>query len=260
MKHLGILAHSTEGAALCFLTFCQEGFLRTGRHEHPDVTLDYIAFGYSMPAWEAGDHPSVRATLARSVRRLADAGADFFVCPDNTAHMALEVPGPDLPLPGLHIAEVVADQAARDGRRRVGVLGTKFTMDGTLYPAALGARGIATEVPDPDDRRVVNEIIFDELVNGVVSEASRRAYIRVIERLAARGCDAVALVCTEIPLLVTPEVSPLPTLDSTRLVARAAYDVAVGARPMPVWRGGPPPRRTGGKPRGHSTVEPGGTR
>lgn len=191
------------------------------------------------PAWDSGDHAAVRATLAISADRLARAGADFFACPDNTAHLALEAPGPDLPLPGLHIAEVVADRAAADGRTRVGVLGTRFTMDGPLYPRALAARGIAAEVPDPDDRTLVDEIIFKELVNGVISEESRQAYVRVIERLAEQGCDAVALVCTEIPLLITPEVSPLPTLDSTRLLARAAYEVAVGERPMPDWRGGP---------------------
>jgi aspartate racemase len=239
MTHLGILAHSTEGAALCFLEFCREGFRRVGRHEHPDVTLDYIAFGYSMPAWDAGEYGSVRATLATSVERLARAGAGFFACPDNTAHMALEVPGPDLALPGLHIAEVVADQAVADGHKRVGVLGTRYTMDGPLYPRALAARGIAAELPDAADRDTVNTIIFDELVNGVVTDGSRREYLRVIERLAARGCDAVALVCTEIPLLVTPEVSPLPTLDSTRLLARVAYDVAVGDRARPSWHGGP---------------------
>lgn len=239
MKHLGVLAHSTGGAALCFLAFCEEGFHRTGRNEHPDVTLDYIAFGYSMAAWESGDHSTVRATLATSAQRLARAGADFFACPDNTAHMALEVPGPDLPLPGLHIAQVVADQAAAEGRTRVGVLGTRYTMDGRLYPRALAARGIAAELPDADDRDLVNAIIFKELVNGVISDASRQEYLRVIERLADRGCDAVALVCTEIPLLITPDVSPLPTLDSTRLLARAAYDVAVGERAMPDWRGGP---------------------
>ncbi|MEU8249543.1 amino acid racemase [Nonomuraea sp. NPDC048916] len=239
MRHLGILAHSTEGAALCFLGYCQEGFRRTGRNEHPDVTLDYIAFGRSMPAWDAGDHASIRATLSVSVDRLARAGADFFACPDNTAHLALEHPGADLALPGLHLAEVVADQAARDGHRRVGILGTRYLMDGPVYPRALGARGIATEVPGPADRDLVDTIIFKELVNGVFSDDSRQGYVRVIERLAARGCDAVALVCTEIPLLVTPDVSPLPTLDSTRLLARAAYDVAVGERPLPTWRGGP---------------------
>jgi aspartate racemase len=239
VRHLGILGHSTEGAALCFLAFCQEGFRRLGPHDHPDVTLDCITMARSMPAWDAGEHDSIRATLAESVERLARAGADFFVCPDNTAHMALERPGPPLALPGLHIAEVVADEVVRTGRTRVGVLGTRYTMDGPLYPEALGTRGVATEVPDADDRELVNRVIFDELVAGELRDGSRREYVRIIGDLAARGCDAVALVCTEIPLLVTPDVSPLPALDSTRLLARAAFDVAVGERPLPVWRGGP---------------------
>ena len=238
-KHLGILAHSTEGASLCFLAFCQEGARVLGSHVYPDVTLDYIAFGHSMPAWDAGDHDSIRATLSVSVDRLARADADFFVCPDNTAHMALERPGPDLALPGLHIAEVVADQAVRDGRIRVGVLGTRYTMDGPLYPRALAARGIAAEVPGEDDRLLINKIIFDELVDGVFTDRSRRHYVRVIEDLAERGCDAVALVCTEIPLLLPPGTSPLPTLDSTRLLAHAALAVALGDQPVPTWRGGP---------------------
>jgi aspartate racemase len=239
MKHLGILAHSAEGAALCFLAFCQEGFRRLGPHDHPDVTLDCIALARSMPAWDDGDHGAIRETLSASVQRLARAGADFFVCPDNTAHMALERPSADLALPGLHIAEVVAGRAVRDRRRRVGVLGTSYLMDGPVYPRAFARRGIAAELPGEEDRHLVNRIIFDELVNGVVAAASRQEYVRVIERLAARGCDAVALVCTEIPLLVPPDASPLPTLDSTRLLAGAAFDVAVGHRAMPTWRGGP---------------------
>jgi aspartate racemase len=239
VEHLGILAHSVEGAALCLRAFCQQGFAELGPHDHPDVTLDCIALARSMPAWDEGDHGSIRATLAVSVQRLAQAGAGFFACPDNTAHLALEEPGPPLALPGLHIAEVVAGRAARDGRTRVGVLGTRYLMDGPLYPRALAARGIAAEAPEADDRQVVNRIIFDELVNGVFAEESRQAYVRIIERLASRGCDAVALVCTEIPLLVAPEDSPLPTLDSTRLLAGAAFDVAVGRRPLPTWHGGP---------------------
>jgi aspartate racemase len=239
MRHLGILAHSAEGAALCFLAFCQEGFRRLGPHDHPDVTLDCIALARSMPAWDDGDHGTIRETLSASVQRLARAGADFFVCPDNTAHMALERPGAELALPGLHIAEVVAEQAARDGRRRVGVLGTRYLMDGPVYHRAFAARGIPVEVPEAGDRHLVNRIIFDELVNGVFTAVSRGEYVRVIERLRARGCDAVALVCTEIPLLVTPDASPLPTLDSTRLLARAAFDVAAGHQALPSWRGGP---------------------
>jgi aspartate/glutamate racemase len=242
MAHAGLLAHSTEGAALCFLAYCQEGYRRTGRNEHPAVTLDYIAFGTSMAAWEAGDYAAVRATLAVSAGRLARAGAGFFACPDNTAHLALEAPGPDLPLPGLHIAEVVADQAAREGRQRVAVLGTKYLMDSPLYPRVLAARGIACALPATADRLTLNEIIFSELVNGVFTPSSRQEFLRVIGGLAAGGCDAVALACTEIPLLITAGAAPLPTLDSTRLLARAAYETAVGGRPLPSWRGGPPGR------------------
>jgi len=239
VKHLGILAHSVEGAALCFRAFTQEGFRRLGPLDHPDVTLDCIPLARSMAAWDAGDYRSVRVTLAVSVDRLARAGADFFVCPDNTAHLALEEPGPDLPLPGLHVAGLVAAQAARDGRARVGVLGTRWTMDGPLYPREFAARGIATELPGPDDRRAVDDIIFGELQDGVLRAASRDRYVRIIAGLASRGCDAVALVCTEIPLLIPPEVSPLPTLDSARLLAHSALDVALGAAPLPSWRGGP---------------------
>ena len=228
-----------EGAALCLRSFCLEGSERMGAYQHPDVTLDCIALARSMPAWDEGSYLSIRDTLAVSVRRLASAGADFFVCPDNTAHIALEQPGEDLALPGLHIAEVVAGQAARDGRTRVGVLGTSYTMDGPVYPRALGSRGIAAVLPAEEDRRVLNRIIFDELVNAVFTEGSRREYVRVIGRLAGQGCDAVALACTEIPMLVAPQDSPLPTLDSTRLLAHAAFDVAVGKEAMPAWRGGP---------------------
>jgi aspartate racemase len=239
VKHLGILAHSTEGAALCLRAFCQEGFAELAPNEHPDVSLDCIALARSMPAWESRDYATIRATLALSVRRLAAAGADYFVCPDNTAHIALEQPGSELALAGMHIAEVVAGRAARDERQRVGVLGTKYLMEMPLYPRVLAGHGIAAELPGDNDRPIVNEIIFEELVNGVFTANSRGEFARIIAEFADRGCDAVALVCTEIPLLVTPDASSLPTLDSTRLLARAAFDVAVGRRAMPMWRGGP---------------------
>ncbi|RMI40476.1 aspartate/glutamate racemase family protein [Streptomyces triticirhizae] len=238
MRHLGILGHSMEGAALCFRTFCRFGFQRLGEHQHPEVTLDLIPLARSMPGWDAGDHAAVRRVLAQSVERLAGAGAEFFVCPDNTAHMALELPGEPLALPGLHLPDVVAARAARDGRRRVGVLGTRYLMEGRLYPEALGRRDIEALVPEAEDRELVHRTIFHELLNGEVSQDSRRAFVEVVERLAARGCDAVALVCTEIPLLVTAEVSPLPVLDSTRLAAEAAFAVCLGEEPVPRWRGG----------------------
>lgn len=238
-RHFGILAHSAEGAALCFRTFCMEAEERLGEHMHPDVTLDCIAMGRSMPYWDAGDYAPIREIHAQTVKRLAQGGADFFACPDNTSHIALETPGPALALPGLHIGEVVAEEAARLGMRRVAVLGTRYTMEGPVYPKALSARGIAAEIPEADEREVINRIIFDELVKGDFWDASRDRYLEIITRMKGEGCDGVALVCTEIPLLVTPGVSPLPVLDSTRLLAREALAVAVGDKPLPVWRGGP---------------------
>jgi len=236
----GILAHSSEGAALCFLTFCREGFAELGRHMHPEVMLDCAPMGQAMPAWEAGDHAAVRAILAQSIERLAGGGCDFFACPDNTAHIALEMDGPELALPGLNIADVVAEQAATLGMKRVAVLGTRFTMSGPVYRRALPAVGIEPRFPADEERAEIDRIIFDELVEGIFADASRRRYLAIIERMKMEeGCDGAALVCTEIPLLVTAQESPLPILDSTRLLARAAFEVATGRRPFPVWRGGP---------------------
>jgi aspartate racemase len=240
MMRFGIVAHSSEGAALCYLTFCREGFREMGRHMHPDVMLDGTAMGEAMPAWEAGDYAAVRSIMAKSIDRLADGGCDFFACPDNTAHIALETRGPSLALPGLNIADIVAEEAAALGLERVAVLGTRFTMGGPVYRRALPAVGIEPCFPIESERSDIDRIIFDELVEGIFTEGSRKRYIEIIDRMRREdGCDGAALVCTEIPLLVTAGVSPVPILDSTRLLARAALEVCIGRRPLPTWRGGP---------------------
>jgi aspartate racemase len=237
--HIGILAHSAEGATLCYRTAWLEGVRRLGPHNHPEITLTGVAMHHALDAWDRGDLESLRGIFLADARKLAAAGADFFILPDNTAHIALEAPGEPFPIPCLHIGEVVAAQAQADGRSRVAILGTDWTMRGPVYPGAFGRRGIGWELPDEAARRTVHSIIMDELCLGILSDDSRAAYVRIIERMAERGCDAVALVCTEIPLLIPPEVSPLPILDSTRLLAIAAVDVAIGGRPIPQWHGGP---------------------
>jgi len=239
VKHIGILAHSFEGATLCYHEACIEGVRRLGAHLHPEITLTGVAMHFMMGAYENGDHDAVRRLFEEDIRKLAAAGADFFICPDNTAHIALELDGPPFAIPCLHIGEIVAETALREGRRRIAILGTNYTMTGPVYPGALGRRGIGWVVPDDEDRAVIHRVIFDELCLGQFKESSRDAYVRIVEKLADQGCDAVALVCTEIPLLITADVSPLPVLDSTRLLASAAVDVALGERPMPEWRGGP---------------------
>jgi aspartate racemase len=241
MQHIGILAHSADGAALCFLEMVREASRRLGAHRHPEITLSILPMEPMLEQYERQALPAVRAYLARTARRLADAGCDFFVCSDNTAHVALEVPGEPLPLPGLHIAEIVARRARAERRTCVGLLGTKWTMEGPVYAGAFARHGIEMRTPVPADRAVVDHVIFSELCQGVVTEASRGEYIRIIEALKRDGCDAVALSCTEIPLLVTSPVSPLPTLDSTRLLAWEAVNAALDGR-TPDWRGGPLPR------------------
>lgn len=239
VKHIGILTHSFEGAALCYRTACLEGVKRLGEHMHPEITLTGVGMALLLDAWEANDLATIRSAFMSDARKLAATGADFFLCPDNTAHIALESEGEPFPIPCLHIAEVVAAEAKRNGYSKVGILGTKWTMTGPVYPAALGRRGIGCTAPGESDRKVIDDIIFGELCLGSFRDESRDAYVRIITKLKDEGCDAVALVCTEIPLLVTPDVSPLPTLDSTRLLAKAAVDAATGDAPMPSWRGGP---------------------
>jgi len=238
MLHIGILAHSADGSALCYLEMVRESARRLGKHVHPEITLSILPMASVLQAYDSDDLEAVRGHLARTAARLTAAGCDFFACADNTAHVALDSPGPPLPLPGLHIAELVAQQAKADGRRRVGLLGTKWTMTGPVYPAAFARAGLELRTPPLADQKLVDDVIFAELCQGLLLDDSRAAYVRIIEDLARAGCDAVALSCTEIPLLIKPEDSPLPTLDSTRLLAVAAIAVALGHAPLPTWRGG----------------------
>lgn len=238
MLHIGILAHSADGASLCFLEMVRESARKLGAHEHPEITLSILAMAPTLPMYESGDLSAVNAHLARTAQRLADAGCDFFVRPDNTAHIALDAATSPLPLPGLHIAEIVARTAKAQGRKRIALLGTRFTMEGPAYPAAFARHGLEMRTPDAPDRALVDRVIFDELCQGEINAASRAEFVRIIAALKDEGCDAAALSCTEIPLLVTDDVSPLPTLDSTRLLAHAAVAAALAEAPPPTWRGG----------------------
>ena len=227
MKHIGIVACSAEGAALCYQNICREALALVGKNDHPRITLDSIAMARWLPAFDAGDYAGVARFMLQSARVLAAAGADFAICPDNSAHLAWDYVQAATPLPWLHIASVVGEEAARRGFRRVGVLGTRYTMAGRVYSDSLAKLGIDTVVPEAADFETVDRIIFAELVDGLFTDVSRQAYTQVIARLGDRGCDAVALACTEIPLLIRADESPLPALDSTCLLARAALTEAL---------------------------------
>jgi aspartate racemase len=237
MKRIGIVAHSAEGGALCFLTACHEGASRLGAHMHPEIVLSAVPMALSMAGWESGDHASVAENLSRGVRQVADAGADFYVCPDNTAHIVLERAADDLPLPGLHIAEVVCREIEAGGWKRVGLLGTKWTMTGPVYARALAGRGLERLIPDEPVRERLNAAIFDELCRGVFRAETTELFLRAADELRARGAECAVLGCTEIPLVVTADNSPLPVLDSTRLLARYAVAEALNERPSEIKTG-----------------------
>jgi aspartate racemase len=227
-RHIGILGCSAEGAALCYRTICLEAEPQMGRHAHPEVTLHTICLAEYMKPIEAGDGwAEVAELMLRSVDVLRRAGADFVICPDNTIHQALPRVLPRSPLPWLHIAEEVGREAQRRGFKKLGLTGTKFLVTSDVYPEKLSALGIGFMRPDEVEREKINSIIFDELVRGQQTDDALRFFQQVIDRLKTQGCDAVVLGCTEIPLLVNDAVSSLPTLDSTRILARAAIRLAL---------------------------------
>jgi aspartate racemase len=220
--HIGIVACSAEGAALCYRTICAEGAALLGPHAHPEVSLHAASLADYVRCLEAGDLDGVAALMLASAHKLAAAGAEFLICPDNTIHQALPKVLPASPRPWLHIAEVVAAEAAARGFRRLGLTGTRWLVDSDVYPAALAARGLACVRPEPAQREAMNRLIMDELVLGLFRPATVAYFQEVVRSLQGRGCDAVVLGCTEIPLILSDENSALPTLDSTRLLARAA--------------------------------------
>ena len=226
-KHIGIVACSAEGAALCYRTICSEAPKIMGEHNHPEISMHTYPLAEYMVHIRKGDWEKVADLMLFSTKKLSEIGADFAICPDNTIHEAFELVMEKSPVPWLHIAEEVAKQVRENGHKKLAITGTKYLMEGPVYPTALKKFDIKFEIPDKPDRDKIDRIIFKELVNGIFPEKSRLYFNEVINELRQTGCDAVVLGCTEIPLLVNPDDCPLPTLDSTRLLARAALQEAI---------------------------------
>jgi aspartate racemase len=224
--HIGIVACTAEGASLCYRTICAEAPELLGRHEHPEISLHSVSLARYVERLDAQDAAGVGELMLESAGRLEAAGADFLICPDNTIHMAFEYLEPKSPLPWLHIAEVVAEEAVQRGFRKLGLTGTHWLVNSEVYPSRLQKQGLEFERPNEDDRAEMGRLIMDELVYGVFKPETITFFESVIERLKDQGCDAVVLGCTEIPLIIDNTNSPLPTLDSTRLLARAALNHA----------------------------------
>ncbi|HEY7690240.1 MAG TPA: amino acid racemase [Dongiaceae bacterium] len=226
-QHIGIVGCSAEGAALCYRTICAEGAALLGPHGHPELSMHTPPLADYVNCLDRGDWRGVGELMLASARKLAGAGADFLICPDNTIHAAMPHVAPRSPLPWLRIAEVVATEAAARGFKRIGLIGTKWLLESEVYPEKLAARGLGYLRPTAEERAEINRIIMDELVYGVFKPEAVAYHQQVIARMKTEGCDAVVLGCTETPLIMNDGNSPLPTLDSTRLLARAALRRAV---------------------------------
>jgi aspartate racemase len=228
-KHIGIVACSAEGAALCYRTICMEGANLLGRYTHPEIIMHTFPLCEYMRYIEKGDWENVADLMLSSVSKLAKVGANFAICPDNTIHQAFDLVVNKSPIPWLHIAQEVVAEAKRKEYKRLGILGTQYLMEGPVYPSKITATGIEYMIPEIKDRERINQIIFDELINARFTSETLVYFKGVIDELKNKGCDAVVLGCTEIPLLITQEDSSLPILDSTRLLARAALKKAISS-------------------------------
>jgi aspartate racemase len=202
-----------------------------GPHAHPEISMHSHSLADYMNYIYRGDWQGVADLMLSSARKLRKTGVEFLICPDNTIHQALPLVTPHSPLPWLHIAEVVADDAAARGFRRLGLTGTRWLVESEVYPEKLAARGLEYLRPSGTEREETNRIIMEELVYGIFRPEGIAVFQRVIERMKSEGCDAVVLGCTEIPLIIDDANSTLPTLDSTRLLARAALLRAIEGAP-----------------------------
>jgi aspartate racemase len=232
-QHIGIVACSAEGAALCYRTICVEGEQLLGPHAHPEVSMHTHSFADYVKCLDRDEWQAVGELMLSSADKLARIGADFLICPDNTLHQALPYVEPRSPLPWLHIAEVVTAEAVKRGFHCLGLIGTRWLVESEVYPEKLKARGLKVVRPSTTERDEINRIIMDELVCSVFKPEGVAYHQRVIRRMKDAGCDAVILGCTEIPLIMNDSNSPLPTLDSTRLLAQAALRQAVQGAPVP---------------------------
>jgi len=227
MKHIGIIGVSSEGAALCYRTICEEGFAKIGKFIHPEITINTLPLIDYINCFEKNDWNTVASLMLKSTKTLASAGADFAICPDNTVHYAFDILKINSPIPLLSIVEIAAKECQTKGYKKVGILGTKYTMQGGLYNKALTNFGIESVIPNEDDIEIVNTVIFNELSPGQVSDASSKPLIEVIKKLKKSGCTAVILGCTELPLVINQNNSSLPPIDTTRLQARKALEFAL---------------------------------
>jgi aspartate racemase len=228
MRTIGLLGGmSWESSALYYRRANELVRDRLGGLHSARCVLYSVDFAGIAAMQRAGSWDDAAAELATAARSLEVAGADFVLLCTNTMHKVADQVQASLSVPLIHLADTTADAVVAAGIRRVGLLGTGFTMEQRYYRDRLATHTLDVVVPGPEDRAMVHRVIYDELCLGIVRDDSRAAYRAVIQRLVDEGCDGIILGCTEIELLVTAEDSPVPVFPTTELHVAAAVDLAL---------------------------------
>ncbi len=230
MKTIGLLGGMSWESTLVYYRLINQGVReRLGGLRSAPMVLNSLDFAEIEPLQVGGDWPALTQLLVDAARRVEQAGAEGLIVATNTMHKVADEIQAAIDIPLIHVVDVTAAALERDGIERVGLLGTRFTMEDGFWRERLQQRfGIETIIPAPEEMTAINQVIFEELCHGVIRDASRRRYLQVIASLSQRGARAVILGCTEIGMLVGPDDIPVPLYDTTELHAAAAVGFAVG--------------------------------
>jgi aspartate racemase len=228
-KRIGILGGMSPESTIAYYQYITRRYTeRFGDYGYPEIIIYSVSFQPYVDWPNAERWDLVAQGLGEAAQKLEAAGADFVIIATNTMHLVFDEVQARANLPMLSLLDAVAEAIHAQEMRTVGLLGTRFAMEKGFYQDALARRGITVLVPDADDRRYVNEVIYNELVAGQISDESRSEFIAIIRKLAGRGAKGVILGCTEIPLLVGDEDAGLPLFDTTAIHAEAALNYALG--------------------------------
>lgn len=225
-KTIGIVAVTAEGAALCYRSIVVESASYLPPEVHPPIALYNPSFHVIDECLRRRDWPEVAAVVGDAVRKLVAIGAELIVMPANATHYAAARIAAECPVPFLSIVQVSVAECEARGYRRVAVLGIGLTMSDGLYEGPLRERGIEPILPTTEEQAIVNAVIYEQIIPARVTRQGTRRVLDVIARLRERGAEAVILGCTELPIVVTERNSPLPFIDTTRLLARKALEHA----------------------------------
>ena len=226
-KNIGIVGITAEGASLCYRTIVSESSVYLGHYHHPEIFLHNPSFHTILEAQKEKDWYEVARIVSLSIDKLTSIGAEVIVIPANSVHYAITEITAASPIPVLNMIELVAAECNKKNFKKVAILGVGITMSDGLYVQPLKNVGIEPILPTDEDQTIINTIIYEEIVPGKVTAHSIEIIVSILEKLKKQGCDGVILGCTELPIVITDSNSPLPFIDTTRLLAQKALEFSL---------------------------------